>query len=85
MSEYSRRVVKARKPHRCDARAGYPYPCRGIIQPGTSYVRTVAFPGDVNTSTVPWVMKICDNCAAGYPDIRDLIEIEIAPARKEDA
>lgn len=48
--------VVARKRHRCDE-----YGDAHSIRPGETYVRSVAFPdGDINTDTVPWVLKLCE-------------------------
>ena len=49
------RIVTARKRHRCeDYLPGYCW-----IEPGDRYVRAVCFPGDVNSSPQPWVMRLC--------------------------
>jgi len=62
------KVVTARKPHQCDAWAdsSWARSCTGRIQPGEQYVRMVCFPGDVNSSGVPWVMRACPACASSY-------------------
>lgn len=62
------KVVTARKSHRCDAAqdASWFRACTGRIQPGEKYVRMVCFPGDINSSEVPWVMRACPGCASGY-------------------
>ena len=52
--DYTERIVTARKRHRC---AEYTVTC--WIEPGDRYLRAVSFPGDVNSSDRPWVMRIC--------------------------
>jgi hypothetical protein len=55
----TKRIVVARKPHRCDG-----YRCRGWISRSDRYTRSVCFPGhDANGGTRPWVMKLCAECA----------------------
>lgn len=57
------RVVKARKRRRCDPRNTY-MGCTGWIEPGTQYLRSVAFPGDdVNEGPNIWVLHVCAACA----------------------
>jgi hypothetical protein len=58
MSEYT---VIARKSFRCEE-----YQCRQPVEPGEAYARTVAFPGDVNSSNRPWVLKLCSSCYTRY-------------------
>lgn len=62
------KIVTARKAHRCDAThdASWFRACSGQIKPGERYVRMVCFPGDINTSRAPWVMRACPGCASGY-------------------
>lgn len=55
-------TVVARKRHWCED-----YPHSHHIEPGETYVRTVAFPdGDINTGDRPWVLKICEKCWTQY-------------------
>jgi len=51
-------VVKAHKRHYCTNRYG---PCERVIEPGSLYLRHVAFPGDV--VEVLTVMHECMTCA----------------------
>ena len=51
-------AVKARKPHKCE---GYRHD-GGHISAGDFYYRGVCWPGDVNTSNEPWVIKLCRDC-----------------------
>ena len=50
--DYTQRIVTARKRHRCEDG-------RCWIEPGDKYVRAVCFPGEVNSSPRPWVMRLC--------------------------
>lgn len=61
------KAVTARKCHRCDAAQDISWgrACRDI-QPGDRYVRMVCFPGDINSSSAPWVMRACPACADSY-------------------
>ncbi len=62
MSTVSETTVIARKRHWCDE-----YGATHRIEPGDTYVRSVAFPdGEINTSTVPWVLKLCADHWAQY-------------------
>lgn len=62
------KIVTARKGWRCDAAedASWFRHCSGRIRPGDKYVRMVCFPGDVNPTDVPWVMRACPACATSY-------------------
>lgn len=62
MSDSTKRVV-ARKTHPC---CGSGYECRGTIEPGHVYLRHVSFPGDVNSSGKPWVIRECLDCAITF-------------------
>jgi hypothetical protein len=54
--------VVARKRHWCEE-----YADNHRIEPGETYVRSVAFPdGDINTGTRPWVLKLCATHWAQY-------------------
>lgn len=59
MAETSDTTLTARKRYVCEA---FDYRGRHFIEPGDEYVRTVCFPGDVNSSERPWVMRICEGC-----------------------
>lgn len=67
MSTYAK-VVKARKRHQCDGYRDNTWfrACDGWIRPGQRYVRMVCFPGDVNSSGWPWVMRACPGCGSAY-------------------
>lgn len=52
-------VVKARKPHYCD---GYRHTGDRDIERGDFYCRVAVWPGDVNTSKVPQIIKLCRDC-----------------------
>jgi hypothetical protein len=56
--EVANRLVTARKQYRCESFGTAPH----FIDSGVGYVRTVMFPGDVNSSDRPWVMRICTPC-----------------------
>jgi hypothetical protein len=62
------KIVTARKSYNCDAAqdASWFRHCSGRIAAGQQYVRMVCFPGDVNSSHVPWVMRACPACATSY-------------------
>ena len=81
MSSTSRKTVKARKRHRCDVLtdASWFRACTGWINPGEEYVRAVCFPGDVNSSNVPWVMRLCGACSSGYVGEHVQDYVEVAP------
>ena len=68
MAETTAKIVKARKRYACNAAqdASWFRACTGYIQAGDHYVRMVCFPGDVNSSRVPWVMRACPACATTY-------------------
>ena len=68
MSATTRKTVRARKRHRCAVAhdGSWARACTGWIEPAEEYVRAVCFPGDVNSSDVPWVMRMCSACARGY-------------------
>jgi len=61
-------VVRARKRYECDAAEDFSWcrACSGWIERGERYVRMVCFPGDINSSRVPWVMRACPRCASSY-------------------
>jgi len=78
-------IVRARKPHYCFARTGYPFPCRGRIEPGTLYVRSVAFPNhEANGSGKVLVRAVCDNCAAACPDELPQIPVSASQDARAD-
>jgi len=70
-SNYTAKVVRARKRHRCDG----PYDGPGhMILPGRRYVRSVVFPGhDASNGKAPWVHRLCVDCAQQYDIPKALI------------
>ena len=66
MSTYSAAPV-ARKRYRCED-----YRSTHFIEPGQQHVRAVCFPGDVNSSDRPWVMRVCVPCWRRYDSSKPL-------------
>lgn len=64
-------AVKARRTYRCDSYSHEA--CTRWVDPGEHYYRLVVFPGDVNPTTRPWIMRICRSC----------ISSDVAPAFAE--
>jgi hypothetical protein len=63
MAEYAH-LVTARRSHRCEDYPGGGSECQHLIQPGSDYVRAVAFPDDVTDHI--WVLRLCVPCATRY-------------------
>ena len=59
----SRKLVRARKLHRCDARS-ITFPCKrgGLIEPGATYVRLY---GCARDGDPPYAMKLHPECERG--------------------
>jgi hypothetical protein len=63
-------LTKAARDHYCGSGRHRDEGCLRRIGAGSRYVRSVAFPdGDVNPTSAPWTMRLCEPCAEfyGYP------------------